>query len=397
MYSEKVPSWRRGQCRFRAWSAARPLLRTSVKLRSRESRTLAPSDSLRQRITSSGPLRPPGDGVAGFGAGNMDIIREPEYDRYPMSQFLVLYYVAATMLGLAALAISVIGTLRSRVSSYRLLILFYGAFTAEIATLFVREYLYVNIADYSYQAILATFLVASVLTMICMACISLFYHRILAVRFQRPRDAVVLAVAVLAAAMFFWPGAVTLKAFQARFVRNLPILIGTAAYIALFAYVLVVGAAGPKADRPPRELLLIWAAFAFGVVGFCESVVSFVREIVDPVVVMTAAGQEFMISTVPYVLFGGVLAYYFGSYLVADSRPPQDVSGDIARRFGISAREREVILLLNEGLGNREIAEKLFVSMATVKTHVHNIYEKTGVKGRYELFRLTTPVRKENM
>jgi DNA-binding CsgD family transcriptional regulator/RsiW-degrading membrane proteinase PrsW (M82 family) len=289
----------------------------------------------------------------------------------------------------------VIGTIRSRVSSYRLLIFFYGAFTAYIAMLFVREYLYVNIADYSYRMILATFLVGTVLTMTCMACISLFYHRILSVRFPGPRDAAVLAVAVFAAAMYCWPGAVTLEASQARFVRNLPILVGSAAYIALFVYVLVLGATGPKADRPPRELLLIWAAFAFGVVGFFESVVGFIREIGDPVVVMTAAGQEFMISTVPYVLFGGVLAYYFGSYLVADSRPPQDFSDDFALRFRISAREREVILLLNEGLGNREIAEKLFVSMATVKTHVHNIYEKTGVKGRYELFRLTTPLRKE--
>jgi DNA-binding NarL/FixJ family response regulator len=102
-----------------------------------------------------------------------------------------------------------------------------------------------------------------------------------------------------------------------------------------------------------------------------------------------------MVSTVPYVLFGGVLAYYFGSYLVADSRPQRDLGDDVARRFGISAREREVILLLNEGLGNREIAEKLFVSLATVKTHVHNISEKTGVKGRYELFRLTTPIHRE--
>ncbi len=290
-----------------------------------------------------------------------------------MSQFLVLYYVAATMLGLAALAISVIGTLRSRVSSYRLLVLFYSAFTAEIVTLFVREYLYVNIADYSYRVILATFLVASILTLTCMVCISLFYHRILAVRFQRLRDAAVLAIAVVSIAAFFWPGAVTVEPSHARFVRNLPIHVGSGTYIALFAYVLAVGAAGPKADRPPREILLIWAVFAFGVVGFCESVFGFVREIVGPVVVMTAAGQEFLISTVPYLLFGGILAYYFGSYLVADSLPPRDLGDDVARRFGISAREREVILLLNDGLGNREIAEKLFVSMATVKTHVHNI------------------------
>ena len=238
----------------------------------------------------------------------MDIFGKQEYDRTSMPQLLVLSYVAAMMAGLAALAISVVGTLRSRVSSYRLLIFFYTAFTASIATLFIREYLYVNITDYSYRAILATFLVSSVLTLSCMACISLFLHRFFAVRFQRSRDALVLAAAVIAVALYFWPGAVTLETSQARFIRNLPIHVGSAVYIGLFAYVLVVGAMGPKSDKPPRELLLIWAVFAFGVVGFCESVVSFVREVVDPVIVMTAAGQEFLISTVPYVLFGGVLA-----------------------------------------------------------------------------------------
>ena len=86
-----------------------------------------------------------------------------------MPQLLVLSYVAAVMAGLAALAISVVGTLRSRVSPYRLLIFFYTAFTASIVTLFIREYLYVNITDYSYRAILATFLVSSVLTLSCMA------------------------------------------------------------------------------------------------------------------------------------------------------------------------------------------------------------------------------------
>lgn len=49
----------------------------------------------------------------------MDIDRDQEYYHPSMSQFLVLYYVAVMMLGLAALAISVIGTMRSRVSSYR--------------------------------------------------------------------------------------------------------------------------------------------------------------------------------------------------------------------------------------------------------------------------------------
>ena len=74
-----------------------------------------------------------------------------------MPHFLVLYYVAVIMLGLAALAVSVVGTIRSRVASYWLLILFYGAFTASIAALFVREYLYVNIAGFSLRAVLMSY------------------------------------------------------------------------------------------------------------------------------------------------------------------------------------------------------------------------------------------------
>ena len=81
--------------------------------------------------------------------------------------------------------------------------------------------------------------------------------------------------------------------------------------------------------------------------------------------------------------------YYFGAYVLADRQAPPDVSRTFVDEYGISIREREIIPLLNQGLSNREIAEKLFVSLATVKTHLHNIYEKTGAKSRYELFNLT--------
>jgi LuxR family maltose regulon positive regulatory protein len=41
-----------------------------------------------------------------------------------------------------------------------------------------------------------------------------------------------------------------------------------------------------------------------------------------------------------------------------------------------------VLELLAQGLSNREIAERLFITVGTVKTHVHNIYGKLGVRGR---------------
>lgn len=50
----------------------------------------------------------------------------------------------------------------------------------------------------------------------------------------------------------------------------------------------------------------------------------------------------------------------------------------------LSKREIEVIKLINEGLSNKEIAEKLFVSVSTIKTHINNIYKTLEVKSRRE-------------
>jgi ATP/maltotriose-dependent transcriptional regulator MalT len=48
----------------------------------------------------------------------------------------------------------------------------------------------------------------------------------------------------------------------------------------------------------------------------------------------------------------------------------------------LSEREMDVLRLLDEGLSNREIAERLFLSLGTVKTHIHNLYAKLDVPDR---------------
>ncbi|MEJ5310585.1 MAG: LuxR C-terminal-related transcriptional regulator [Anaerolineae bacterium] len=50
----------------------------------------------------------------------------------------------------------------------------------------------------------------------------------------------------------------------------------------------------------------------------------------------------------------------------------------------LSERELEVLRLLDDGFSNRQIAEKLIVTVGTVKSHVHNIYGKLGVERRTE-------------
>jgi LuxR family maltose regulon positive regulatory protein len=48
----------------------------------------------------------------------------------------------------------------------------------------------------------------------------------------------------------------------------------------------------------------------------------------------------------------------------------------------LSGREMEVLSLIAEGLSNREIAQRLHLSISTVKVHTHNIYGKLDVNSR---------------
>jgi two-component system, NarL family, response regulator LiaR len=51
-------------------------------------------------------------------------------------------------------------------------------------------------------------------------------------------------------------------------------------------------------------------------------------------------------------------------------------------KLGISRRELEVLQLMSEGLSNQEIAQRLYVSLSTVKTHAKNLFEKLNVERR---------------
>jgi DNA-binding NarL/FixJ family response regulator len=60
------------------------------------------------------------------------------------------------------------------------------------------------------------------------------------------------------------------------------------------------------------------------------------------------------------------------------------VTGGVAVPPGgaLTDRETEVVMLMAQGLSNREIASQLFVTEATVKTHVNNVFNKLDVGDR---------------
>ncbi|MCM3877666.1 MAG: response regulator transcription factor [Thermoanaerobaculia bacterium] len=61
---------------------------------------------------------------------------------------------------------------------------------------------------------------------------------------------------------------------------------------------------------------------------------------------------------------------------------PFALNTEALRELGITPREHEILGLIAEGLSNREIGERLFVSENTVKTHSARLFEKMSVNRR---------------
>ncbi|MGW2049063.1 response regulator [Streptomyces sp. NPDC001858] len=69
------------------------------------------------------------------------------------------------------------------------------------------------------------------------------------------------------------------------------------------------------------------------------------------------------------------------------SAPEPEPAAPAGPPDGLTTREAEVLVLIADGLSNPEIARRLSVSTATVKTHINNIFSKTGLNGRAQAVR----------
>jgi DNA-binding CsgD family transcriptional regulator len=110
---------------------------------------------------------------------------------------------------------------------------------------------------------------------------------------------------------------------------------------------------------------------------------------------------QHVVRAYPAEVYGGLIAVIFtgvGAYVglkwrrarevvvVKEIRVREDspfiLNAEALRQAGLTPREHEILGLIAEGLSNREIGEKLFVSENTVKTHSARVFEKLGAVRR---------------
>jgi DNA-binding NarL/FixJ family response regulator len=87
-----------------------------------------------------------------------------------------------------------------------------------------------------------------------------------------------------------------------------------------------------------------------------------------------AGGMKILPPTLTESLFTRVIEQAF-----------QKGKGTLPDAVRMTKREREIIVLIAEGLSNKEIAQRLNLSTYTIKSHVHNILEKMALHSRLQI------------
>jgi DNA-binding CsgD family transcriptional regulator len=112
---------------------------------------------------------------------------------------------------------------------------------------------------------------------------------------------------------------------------------------------------------------------------------------------------QHFVRAYPGEIYGGLVALIFtalGIYLGLRLTRPKEIvvvkevrvhdegpfvlDPERVKTSGLTPREHEILVLIAEGLSNREIGERLFVSENTVKTHSSRVFEKLGVNRRVQ-------------
>lgn len=80
-----------------------------------------------------------------------------------------------------------------------------------------------------------------------------------------------------------------------------------------------------------------------------------------------------------------MMARVIGGFWNPETLQSRPVNPEAPKIAALTEREREVVGLIGEGLRNKQIAERLFISEITVRHHLTSIFDKLGVSDRFEL------------
>lgn len=301
-----------------------------------------------------------------------------------MEDLQIAYDLLVIMIGFAALSISAFWAFKTRESDLRDFCVLYALFTLVLVNLVLRKYLFLNVETYSAQA---WYYISGIDQLLSFAVIVAAIHYFLGVYQVRSRKLITsgfLLVMLVGYGLIFSPIGAVLDANKPIIHFGIGLRIASALYFTSFTFLLILGYGMlSRVWRTEKRSFMI-GLLIFATVGYGESLIN-LPQMLRATEVTLSNENDFLLSSIPYALYGIFLISYFLHYYLPAPMAPDDLSEAFLSKYGITGREHEIILKVMQGKSNADIAGELVISLATVKTHLHNIYRKIGVESRYDL------------
>lgn len=301
-----------------------------------------------------------------------------------MEDLLIAYYFGVIMIGFAALAVSGFWAVKTRDPNLRNFCIVYAAFTLLLIISVLRIYLALNVEGYSprdWYNISGFYLFVNSLLM---PAILYFFLGLYQVKNRNVIAGAFLIITLLSIGMLYSPLGARLDETHKLIRFGIGFPISSVWYLISFTVALLLGYGYlPRIWNTDRRTLIV-GLLIFATVGYLESLINTPKTLQTGTAVF-GEEREFLFSSIPYALFGLFLIYYFLRFSPQTPVMPEQLSESFIAAYGITDREREIIEKVIEGKSNATIAAELFISLATVKTHLHNIYTKLGVESRFDL------------
>ena len=308
-----------------------------------------------------------------------------------MAQLIILYNIFILLTLFVSFNIPVFIFIKTRDKFLGHYILFFLPFILYTLSLMTYIYLLANVElmfSFRYLILLLTYL-GEFFFVAMMFSIAYFNHYIFSVDYPKLKNFILLSVIIIEIILIPFQGVYRIVGedifFKYTIFANIPIFVFIIILLYFFINVfLYYNKIKRKEIKDIAKTLLILTAIFFpGILYDFYEKFSFVGK------EFLVAKDEpvFLIHPIFYCLISifctyHIVRYYFKEYQINLNEIPLDT---LIKNYEISSREKEVVKLLLSGRSNKEIADSLFISVNTVKTHIKNIYEKVGIKSRYEL------------
>ena len=301
-----------------------------------------------------------------------------------MEDLQIAYDLLVIMIGLAALSIAAFWALKTRESDLRDFCILYALFTLVLVVMVLKKYLSLNVETYSA---LSWYYISGVDQILNLAVIVATIHYLLGVYQVRSRKLITsgfLVMMLVCDGLIFSPIGAVLDTDRNIIRLGIGFQIASGWYFASFTFLIALGYGLLRRVWHTNRRSFVIGLLIFATVGYAETAISLPGTMGRTDVAFSNDG-DFLFSSIPYALYGIFVISYFLQYSLPIPMATDDLSETFLSRYGITDREREIILKVIQGKSNADIASELFISLATVKTHLHNIYKKIGVESRYDL------------